>query len=69
MRDKDLIKLFIKVWSFRKDLPFVKSMGINLRRDLRRMLLRRPWAQCIDPKFKLNMEEEMRSIVDEADVL
>ena len=44
-------------------------MGINLRRDLRRMLLRRPWAQCIDPKFKSNMEEEMRDIVDEADVL
>ena len=69
IRDKDLMKLFIKVWSFRKDLPSVKSMGINLRRDLRRMLLRRPWAQCVDPKFKLNMENEMRAMVEEADVL
>lgn len=64
LRDRDLVKLFIKVWSRRPDLPTCNRMGLNLRRDFRRVLLGKPWNYCINPDFKYLMEKDMLEMLD-----
>lgn len=64
LRDKDMIKLFVRVWMSRPNLPTTQRIGIKLRREFRRELLRRPWLHCINTALKSSIEREMLEMLD-----
>lgn len=59
LRDKDILKFYVKVWSSRSNLPTAKRLFVNLRRDFNRVLLRRPWNTCNNVLLKNEIEREM----------
>jgi hypothetical protein len=62
LRDKDIVKFFVKLWRTRPELPTSKRMMYNLSRDYKRMLLRQPWNQCLNVALKEKIHNEMLAL-------
>lgn len=59
IRDKELLKFFVKVFMMRPELPTTKRLLVNVRRDFGRMLRRAPWNVCQSITLKNKIRDEM----------
>ena len=64
LRDRKLFSIILNSFKLRPDLPSVKSLLINARRDFKRLLMRRPWNVCNSVSLKREIEQEMVEIFE-----
>lgn len=64
LRDRKLFNIIINSFKLRPNLPTTKSMLINVRRDLTRLLNQRPWHVCNSSSLKHDIEQDMRFLVE-----
>lgn len=63
LRDKNLIKFIYGVYKLQPDLGATSQMNLALRRDFKRLVIRKPWLTCNNQLLKNQMEEEMNEFL------
>ena len=59
LRDRKLFNIVLNSFKLRPELPTTKNLILNIRKDFRRMLVRKPWTICNSISLKKEIEDEM----------
>ena len=61
IRDKELLRMFVRTFMARPELPTTKRLLVNVKRDFNRMLKRSPWNVCQSTTLKNHIRGEMEN--------
>lgn len=64
IRDKELFKLVIGIFQNRPELPTTTRLVYNVRKDMDRLIARRPWTNCQNVMLKDTIEDEIVTFTD-----
>jgi hypothetical protein len=64
IRDRQLIKFIWKVYKRRPSLGATSQIRLALKKDFKRIVLRKPWMVCNNVLLKNQMEEEMNLFLE-----
>lgn len=64
LRDRKLFNIVINVFKLRPDLPATRNLILNVRKDFKRMLVRKPWTVCNTTSLKNEIEDEMNMMYE-----